>query len=518
MANTIPCGRNNNIDDGCMRIFSAMVVTDDTVIVLCQLCKKLREAAPESAAQIESTYKQCDGCGVCGTRVTNPCGSCERQGHGMLNASRQEASDGRKLSMEQRIKRPLGGAAGPLFQSGSSGSPAAPASPSRSVSAPTSTSGHIGASANQQQLLNLRGNSGRKGFITINYECRRSDHPKSIDSLIGTGCNQYDEDITMFSLQEVILKSVNAKWTTNFHQPLTIDEVELRGPKNLSMESVDDMSMTLTEWYQKYSALTDSEEDEEFLVTPKRRRGQSTALKSMFRPDAPSTATPLVVAATNIGFTRISCFINEDTSQHDLIETTNTEMGTISRAPLVLSVADRGRTKDVYKLVISGSTYVAKKLVDIGNGRSSDIGFTDSLKFLSLDLIRLKRMAHFMGKFQSVAAEHGVETAKLLVSDAFIIKTKLHVDDVEHTAYLVEPLRMSTTVVKFSGTNTVAIGNDQKTVTAGAFAHYVLADTACQYLFVDIQGSYDIGMNMVLFDPMTHTPAGYTISCISMSL
>ena len=94
--------------------------------------------------------------------------------------------------------------------------------------------------------------------------------------------------------------------------------------------------------------------------------------------------------------------------------------------------------------------------------------------------------------------------------------------------YLVEPMRLSTTVFKFSGTLGSSHGRDQRTATVTAFTHFVMEDTACQYLFADIQGAYDsyhcaaaliiisgsndkgsIGQTaLVLFDPMTHTPLG----------
>ncbi|KAJ7652043.1 hypothetical protein DFH06DRAFT_913433, partial [Mycena polygramma] len=58
-----------------------------------------------------------------------------------------------------------------------------------------------------------------------------------------------------------------------------------------------------------------------------------------------------------------------------------------------------------------------------------------------------------------------------------------------NTAYLVEPLRSSTVVEKFSGT----IGGSEEatnklTGTMCAFTHYVLEKTACRLAFTDLQG------------------------------
>ena len=64
------------------------------------------------------------------------------------------------------------------------------------------------------------------------------------------------------------------------------------------------------------------------------------------------------------------------------------------------------------------------------------------------------------------------------------------VDSAEEVSavYLVEPLRLTTTVVKFSGTLGSTTRTDLRSLTVSAFAHYVAAETACRYIFADIQG------------------------------
>lgn len=97
--------------------------------------------------------------------------------------------------------------------------------------------------------------------------------------------------------------------------------------------------------------------------------------------------------------------------------------------------------------------------------------------------------------------------------------------------YLVEPMRLTTTVVKFSGTLSLTTCNDLRSLTVTVFAHYVAQETACHYIFTDIQGvsapfghiqrlkrrSPIAGSNnastngkllLTLFDPMTHTVEG----------
>ena len=99
------------------------------------------------------------------------------------------------------------------------------------------------------------------------------------------------------------------------------------------------------------------------------------------------------------------------------------------------------------------------------------------------------------------------------------------------SVYLVEPLRLTTSVVKFSGTLGSTSHTDMRSLTMSAFAHYVAEKTACLYVFADIQGveftflrsrrltpdfatlgSNDANaegkLSLTLFDPMTHTVDG----------
>ena len=58
--------------------------------------------------------------------------------------------------------------------------------------------------------------------------------------------------------------------------------------------------------------------------------------------------------------------------------------------------------------------------------------------------------------------------------------------------YLAEPLRLTTTVVKFSGTLGSTTRSDLRSLTVTAFAHYVAVQTACRYIFADIQGKITV--------------------------
>ena len=55
--------------------------------------------------------------------------------------------------------------------------------------------------------------------------------------------------------------------------------------------------------------------------------------------------------------------------------------------------------------------------------------------------------------------------------------------------YLVEPMRLTSTVIKYSGTLGSTTRTDLRSLTMAAFAHYAAQETACQYVFADIQGT-----------------------------
>lgn len=85
------------------------------------------------------------------------------------------------------------------------------------------------------------------------------------------------------------------------------------------------------------------------------------------------------------------------------------------------------------------------------------------------------------------------------ISEAFVIKIyeteSPSCDDAIPSAtevYLVEPFRINSAVIKYSGTLGASHRTDHRSSTLAAFAHFVAQDTACQYVFADIQGMYNL--------------------------
>nr|VWP02366.1 APH domain-containing protein [Ganoderma boninense] len=258
-------------------------------------------------------------------------------------------------------------------------------------------------------------------------------------------------------------------------------------------------------------------------------------LRSLFVGDGDLlTQTPAAITVEEVRFKRTTCVISEGSGTPTLMEESSLLSGFLETRPLDLIAGERGNTKDIFgQLRIGNKPYVAKKLVNIGGGRSEEIPLSKATTVLTADLIRIKRMAYFAGKFKVLAYDQGVDIAEFDVSEAFLIKIykpsapptengsdggdeedppRPEASEEASGVYLVEPVRLTTTVVKFSGTLGATTRSDLRSLTVTAYAHYVAEQTACRYIFADIQGSNNANaggkLSLTLFDPMTHTAEG----------
>jgi hypothetical protein len=76
------------------------------------------------------------------------------------------------------------------------------------------------------------------------------------------------------------------------------------------------------------------------------------------------------------------------------------------------------------KLRIDGDKqiYVAKKLIDIGQGRAAEVSHTTARDLLGGDLVRLTRMGSFRDEFFKFASEKGInELAGMLIVLVFFL-------------------------------------------------------------------------------------------------
>ncbi|KAJ6544667.1 kinase-like domain-containing protein [Mycena vulgaris] len=177
---------------------------------------------------------------------------------------------------------------------------------------------------------------------------------------------------------------------------------------------------------------------------------------------------------------------------------------------------DLGKSKHVFKLRIDDAPayWVAKCFFDVGHGTGKDLIENDVL--LMRDLARLKRLSLLRDRFVEAARLTGAEVSEFTVSEAFVIVVESRAGKTVDATYLVEPLRTSTAVEKFSGT---VGGSDNRanklSSTMCAFTHFILQATACKQAFTDLQGSLHCSrpgaeQKLVLFDPMSHSLSGTT--------
>ncbi|KAI1788424.1 hypothetical protein LXA43DRAFT_1091785 [Ganoderma leucocontextum] len=511
--------------------------------------------------EIRANYTQCGECGVCGTMVTDPCGTCRRAEiyeTGAPDYEREQSAQRRLTNLEIKLHRDR-----------------------------TGNPGIVGTTVPLDELQTIRATQGvstashrtQVHHCTVYYECRRSDSAKHVDQMLGTGVIFFPEVNTMLALRSRIVKEVNGRWTEFYSAPLLEEETSLRAPNNYVFPT-DNLVMTVAQWYQVYSRpeyrdtyivlpkqtqrkgkgnsksyafsvelyinvgqYTARTEDPELVGTgragtkrktsatrvtdthaacqsPKRIRETASpqssgrTLRSLFVGDRDLlTQTPPTISVAEIRFKKTTCLISEGSGSPTLLEESSLLSGFLETRPLDLSAGERGSTKDVFGLRIGHNSYVAKKLVNAGGGRSEDIPLSKAVSILTADLVRLKRMAYFADKFRAFAYDQGVDIAEFDVSEAFLIKSyKLSsAPTTEHTGdgdgdddddahakpteevsgvYLVEPVRLTTTVVKFSGTLGSTTRSDLRSLTVTAYAHYVAEQTACRYIFADIQGVF----------------------------
>ncbi|KAN0111405.1 hypothetical protein V8E52_008561 [Russula decolorans] len=138
------------------------------------------------------------------------------------------------------------------------------------------------------------------------------------------------------------------------------------------------------------------------------------------------------------------------------------------------------------------NSFVAKKLIDTGNGRGH-VPLPEAVRFLSADLVRLKRMEYFSKAFFTRGEREGAELTYFQVSDGFLIKAYANDPSPEPeerpedladfvgkstlvSVYLVEPRRASSAVLKFSGALGMPHRFDRRSATIMAFSHFVLEE------------------------------------------
>ncbi|KAK6972171.1 Atypical/Alpha protein kinase [Favolaschia claudopus] len=422
----------------------------------------------------------------------------------------------------------------------------------------------LGATTPIQELEHLK-SASQKGNWTVLVHPHRGQVK---DKDMGKATFILAGETPMLEVKEQIMARYNGQWTSMRDHPLDLKENEcsLRFPGNIEIDTVT-QDMTLQGLYTFYqsrpdravvnvdaklklpkgmslvfefyikeklyiervSSMIDDGDDDIFTGT-KRKRGSAVSklasskrlntgtvstLTSSFNPHDDFSILSSKPETSKITFTTIrSEPVAGSEGRYELTKDNTERIGYIETKPLILSMADRGKSKDVYKFKIEtdAQRYVAKKIFDMGKGRDIEVTPSVNKSLLGRDLMRLSRLHWFFVRFLDLALNKGLgELADFAISDGFMILVPCSNeggdDDEDEDAYLIEPMRTTSVVNKFTGTFGASRDTDKLTLTILAFNHFIMHDTACLLAYADLQGSYHKG-RMTLFDPMTHTIPG----------
>ncbi|KAJ7816881.1 hypothetical protein B0H13DRAFT_2380117 [Mycena leptocephala] len=234
---------------------------------------------------------------------------------------------------------------------------------------------------------------------------------------------------------------------------------------------------------------------------------------------SPSVPTPSV----DVTFKRLDAVVSEESAS--LSPPCDEQTGRIDINTLILSIADRGKSKNVFKFYMDAEknkVFVAKRFIDVGREPVNGVHVvskSDNDVGLAKDLFRLQCMAMFRQLFMETAAtKNFMEIANFEVSDAFLISI-ISAEPTQDsggcqrmpTQWIIAPIwsNLSALPVSFVSLAGRWVDSDNLAMTILAFSHFILERTACTMAMVDIQGSFhaDPGnvRTMVLFDPMSHT-------------
>ncbi|KAF8056186.1 kinase-like domain-containing protein [Lyophyllum atratum] len=217
-----------------------------------------------------------------------------------------------------------------------------------------------------------------------------------------------------------------------------------------------------------------------------------------------------------VKFIRAEASYVADTSEIEIVWPSIEGSGIIQTAHLSTTPFADGETKQVYKLMIEGKLFVAKRFFEAGTGSLDAVN--DNANLLKQELIRLKQMQWFWNQFRTLAKDKDVDICQdIQVSEGFLIREQGvsspasgDLAGLEPVVWLVEP-RRTTSLVKFSGTLCHPKQDNKMGKTITAFAHFVYEISGKTLVFADIQGSPTSQNNrdgIVLFDLMTHSVDG----------
>ncbi|KAJ7887151.1 hypothetical protein B0H13DRAFT_2342516 [Mycena leptocephala] len=407
----------------------------------------------------------------------------------------------------------------------------------RSMAGPLQNVGNqqFGASTSIQELEHLK-NSNQKGLWTLivhphrgaclipfievktkiiaqydNQWTSMKDHPLSLK--LNECSLRFSGNIDMDpATHDMTIQNVYGFYQGRPDRAVVNVDAKLKLPKGISMV----FELYINEKLYKDRVLEMMDDDDDSIGGKRKKPSSSRqlvskrpktagTLTSTFNPDDDYSVITKGPVTVKVTFTAVHCKPEGTEGKHVLTKDNVSRTGAIEVNTLILSSGNRGKSKDVYKFKIDGDAqpYVAKKVFDVGNGCGVEVTPSVNKSILSHDLVRLKRLSWFHRAFLKRASEKGLdELADFAVSDAFMILVQRataasavsEVEDAsEVESYLVEPLRATSVVNKFTRTFGASQDTDKLTFTILAFHHFIMHETACLLAFADIQGSRDKG-------------------------
>ncbi|KAF7354438.1 Kinase-like protein [Mycena venus] len=191
----------------------------------------------------------------------------------------------------------------------------------------------------------------------------------------------------------------------------------------------------------------------------------------------------------------------------------------------------KGKTKKVYRLLLDGKPYVAKRFFEVGNGPEC-VSLDENSSQLENEFIRLNQGQWFLDQFYARADETETEVSNnfmfsrgLLVreiiegtgpSPASGVSMQAFLDSMDYNpdtsiVWLLEPSRGSA-IERWSGTLQHPNHENKPGQTIDAFMHFSYVYSRQTLVFADIQGSKGLSRGgnsgWILFDIMTHTSEG----------
>ncbi|KAF8529920.1 hypothetical protein JB92DRAFT_3106611 [Gautieria morchelliformis] len=434
-AHAVPCGGADNDLDGCQRTFPR-ATTD-----LCRKCKKLSETTLlDIDRERVLAMKQCAQCGVFGTYITNPCGTCETKARKEDNLSNPE----KDIAKERRLS---------LIQS-------RVGQDRQSIQGNMASTHASGPNTPQSELENIRTNT-LKATWTVTYEVRLSTNPKAVSRELGSGSLTFNGDQTMPEVLESLVYQITPQWTKQLGHLYELHpddcEIQFRDNKTLKKDTETLSIQKLYEFYsrgadrafyltnhrgtaklpkgsylclevfinvQKYLARTGEGGNEDFgLQVSMPQRGQKsgpggarggyktrfvsapatkrTRGSSIHRSDFIDHDLKAILpmkeggAAHTIKFKKTTCSVDPASKWPNITEHEEILSGLLKDSPIILAAADQGRSKDVFKVHSGQQTYAAKTF----RGSKDAIHEYPVYNELLFELACVQRLASFTEEF-----------------------------------------------------------------------------------------------------------------------